>query len=76
MAIENDEDLVEVLRAAAAARGIPLAWILQHAGLEPEDGEDEDIEYPFESLPSSLVRFFVCVVCKSSLFLFLWTFGL
>lgn len=55
--IENEEALVAALRAAAAARGIPLEWILEgRHGDDDDDSEEEEIDYPFGELPTSLVR--------------------
>jgi NAD-dependent deacetylase sirtuin 2 len=51
----SDANILELVRAAAAARGIPLEWILSQADDDQDDDDDDqDVEYPFEQLPSSL----------------------
>lgn len=57
-----------MIRAAAAARGIPFEWLLHEVQAE----EENDIEYPFESLPSSLdelAAFISSPQCRSILIL-------
>jgi NAD-dependent deacetylase sirtuin 2 len=46
----GEEEIFELLRAAAAAGGIPIEWILSGQS----DDEEEEVEYPFEKLPTSL----------------------
>ena len=51
----NDANLMQILAQAAAAQGVSLDWILDQARYEEGgDENDEDVEYPFESLPTNL----------------------
>jgi NAD+-dependent protein deacetylase sirtuin 2 len=65
---DNSSELLEVIRAAAAARGIPFEWLLHEVQAE----EENDIEYPFQSLPTSLeelAAFLSSPNCRSILIL-------
>jgi NAD+-dependent protein deacetylase sirtuin 2 len=46
----GDNELLQVLAAHAASRGIPLEYILSQQYTD----DDEDVEYPFDELPRSL----------------------
>lgn len=46
---EEEEELYEMIAATAAARGIPLEFLVDRI-----DRENEPVVYPFDSLPSSL----------------------
>jgi hypothetical protein len=55
--------LYEVIAATAAARGIPLEFIVDRV-----EREDEPVEYPFDRLPSSLAdisKFILSEKCQS-----------
>jgi len=57
---EQEEELIQVIRAAAAARGIPFEWLIRAAQShddndeEEEEDEEEEVNYPFAQLPTSL----------------------
>jgi NAD-dependent SIR2 family protein deacetylase len=58
-----------MIRAAAAARGIPFEWLLHES---QEDDDDGEIEYPFETMPTSpqeLADFILSPSCRSILVL-------
>jgi hypothetical protein len=60
---EEEKLLYEVIAATAAARGIPLEFIVDRV-----EREDEPVEYPFDSLPSSLAdvsKFILSEKCRS-----------
>jgi NAD-dependent SIR2 family protein deacetylase len=64
--LPNDTELVSMIRDAALARGIPFEWLLQEAQDETE------VEYPFETTPSSLQEvadFISSPACRSILVL-------
>jgi len=45
----DEENLFQMIAAAAAAQGIPLEFLAAN-----ESDDDEDVEYPFKSRPTSL----------------------
>lgn len=69
----HDQDLIDMVRAVAAARGIPFDFLL--AQVQSEDDVDDDaapIEYPFDQLPTSLedvAQFIASPNCKRILVL-------
>jgi hypothetical protein len=72
---DNDE-LIEIIRSAAAAQGIPFEWLLRHAMETSTDDDDEEnipLEYPFGAkLPTSLeeiAQFILSEKCGSILVL-------
>lgn len=75
---DDDEALIQRLTDIAAARGIPLEWLILQAqtrGSGGDDGSDDDdksVEYPFASLPTSLAdvaKFMLSDQCRSILVL-------
>ncbi len=64
---EEEALLYEVIEATEEARGIPREFIVDHV-----EREDEEVEYPFDSLPSSLAdisKFILSEKCQSVLIL-------
>ena len=60
---EEEKLLYEVIAATAAARGIPLEFIVDRV-----EREDEPVDYPFDRLPSSLAdvsKFILSEKCQS-----------
>jgi NAD-dependent deacetylase sirtuin 2 len=58
--VADEIDLMEALRAAAAAQGIPFELLLQQAQAYGDDDDDdsdkEEILYPFDDRPNSLEK--------------------
>lgn len=50
----EDGDLFQLLSEVARAQGIPLQWILAQMHGVPIDIQEGPVEYPFDSLPSTL----------------------
>ena len=51
--IENEEQLLQVLERVAAARGIPLDFLLAQLNRDGQD-DDEPVEYPFDRPPETI----------------------
>jgi hypothetical protein len=55
---EDDENMIRLLRRAAAAQGIPFDFLIRQAMMSGDgsidDDDNEPVEYPFGKLPKSL----------------------
>lgn len=50
----DDNALFQLIAEAAASQGIPLQWVLSQMHGEPIEDTSGPVEYPFETLPTSL----------------------
>jgi hypothetical protein len=69
---EPDEDLLRRILAAAQSQGIPLEYLASQLGFAIDDGDDDDVEYPFDQPPTCLAdvaRFIVSDKCQRILVL-------
>lgn len=70
----DGEALLQRLSAIASERGIPLEWLILQAQRDSEEcsDDDESVEYPFETLPSSLedvAKFILSEKCQKIIIL-------
>mmetsp|Transcript_11709 Transcript_11709/g.28058 ORF Transcript_11709/g.28058 Transcript_11709/m.28058 type:complete len:575 (+) Transcript_11709:132-1856(+) len=69
---DHDEDLLRRIIAAAQSQGIPLEYLASQFGFQIDDGDDEDVEYPFDQPPTCLAdvaQFIQSPSCKRILVL-------